>query len=199
MALQVVLASESPRRRDLLRLIGLEPLIHPARLDERERPGEEPKAYAERLAREKASAVCPRFPDALVVAADTVVVLDGRMLGKPADDVEAAIMLQWLEGRTHTVHTGLAVARGATLESAVESVEVTFRPLTAAQIHAYVATGEPRDKAGAYGIQGYGAVLVERIHGDFFAVMGLPLARLISLLVRLGIEYEFGALRERTL
>lgn len=197
MAVRVVLASESPRRRELLRLIGLDPLIHPPRLHEGDLPGEHPRNYAERLAREKALTVAPLYPDALVIAADTVVVLDGRMMGKPADDTEATAMLQSLQGRTHTVHTGLAVVRGAAVESAVESVEVTFRPLSSAQIHAYVATGEPRDKAGAYGIQGYGAVIVERIHGDFFAVMGLPLSRLVSLLARLGIEYEFGSLRER--
>jgi septum formation protein len=197
MTIPVVLASESPRRRDLLRLIGLDPLIHPPRLDESDLPGEHPRNYAERLAKAKAIAVAPLYPGALIIAADTVVVLGDRMMGKPADDTEAAAMLQSLQGRTHTVHTGLAVVRGATVESAVESVEVTFRPLSSAQIHAYVATGEPRDKAGAYGIQGYGAVIVERIHGDFFAVMGLPLSRLVSLLARLGIEYEFGSLRER--
>jgi septum formation protein len=127
-----------------------------------------------------------------VIGADTIVVLDGEVLGKPADAAEAVRTLRRLAGRTHTVHTAVAVARGERLESGIESVEVTFRPLTEEQILAYVATGEPMDKAGAYGIQGFGAVIVERIHGDYFAVMGLALGRLVGLLERVGVRYAFG-------
>jgi septum formation protein len=191
-----VLASQSPRRRELLRLIGIAHEVVPADLDESLLPGEEPVAHAERLARAKAAAVAATHPHAAVIGADTIVVLDGVILGKPADRAEAARTLRRLSGRTHTVHTAVAVARDGRVESGVESVEVTFRPLSDAQIAAYVATGEPMDKAGAYGIQGYGAVIVERVHGDYFAVMGLALGRLVGLLERMGLSYTFGDLRD---
>jgi septum formation protein len=189
---RVILASQSPRRRELLTLIGIPHEVRPADLDETMRPGESPNGYAERLARAKARAVAEGDERAIVIGADTVVVLDGEVLGKPADASEAVQTLRRLAGRTHTVHTAVAVAHGGHLESGVESVEVTFRPLTDEQVGAYVATGEPMDKAGAYGIQGYGAVLVERIHGDYFAVMGLALGRLVELLERVGVAYRFG-------
>jgi septum formation protein len=192
---RILLASQSPRRHELLHLIGLSHEVKPAHLDETLRRGESPPAYAERLAREKAGAVALMETDALVIGADTIVVLDGEVLGKPADAADAARMLRLLSGRTHTVVTAVAVARKRRVLSAVESVEVTFRRLDEAQIAAYIATGEPMDKAGAYGIQGYGAVIVERIHGDYFAVMGLALGRLIELLPQLGAHYEFGAVR----
>ena len=193
---RVVLASQSPRRRELLRLIGIAHDVVPADLDESLLPGEEPVAHAERLARAKAAAVSAMHPHAAVIGADTIVVLDGDILGKPADHADAMRILRRLSGRTHTVHTAVAVAREGQVESGVESVEVTFRPLSDAQIAAYVATGEPMDKAGAYGIQGYGAVIVERVHGDYFAVMGLALGRLVGLLERTGLSYSFGDLRE---
>ena len=189
---RVILASQSPRRRELLTLIGIPHDVRPADLDETMRPGESPTGYAERLARAKAQAVAEGDERAIVIGADTIVVLDGEVLGKPADASEAVQTLRRLAGRTHTVHTAVAVAHGGHLESGVESVEVTFRPLTDEQVGAYVATGEPMDKAGAYGIQGYGAVLVERIHGDYFAVMGLALGRLVELLERVGVAYRFG-------
>jgi septum formation protein len=119
-------------------------------------------------------------------------VLDGAILGKPADVADARRMVKLLSGRSHTVHTAIAVARDGRTESAVESVEVTFRALTDAEIAAYVATGEPMDKAGAYGIQGWGATIVERVNGDYFSVMGLGLRRLIDLLARVGIQYGYG-------
>lgn len=194
---RVVLASQSPRRRELLALIGIPHEVRPADLDESLRPGEQPPEHAERLAREKALAVAAAHPDAVVIGADTIVVLDGEILGKPGDPAEAGRTLRRLAGRTHTVHTAVAVARNGRIESGVESVEVTFRPLTDERIAAYVATGEPMDKAGAYGIQGYGAVLVARVHGDYFAVMGLALGRLVGLLERVGLTYGFGGLRER--
>jgi len=190
---RVILASQSPRRRELLALVGIPHEVRPADLDERMEPGESPTEHAERLARAKAQAIALLEPDAVVIGSDTIVVLDGEVLGKPADVAEAVRTLQRLSGRTHTVHTAVAVARDGRLESGVESVEVTFRPLTDDQIERYVATGEPMDKAGAYGIQGYGAVIVERIHGDYFAVMGLALGRLVGLLARVGVTYRFGA------
>ncbi len=132
-------------------------------------------------------------PDAVVIAADTIVVVDGAVLGKPRDRTEAHMMLRSLSGRTHTVLTAIAVARSGQTESAVESVDVTFCALTDAEIDAYIATGEPMDKAGAYGIQGYGATIVVRVDGDYFSVMGLGLHRLVDLLARVGAPYSFGA------
>jgi septum formation protein len=189
---RVILASQSPRRRELLTLIGIAHEVLPADIDETVLAGEEPVPHCERLAREKAHTLALRHPDALVIAADTIVVLDGHILGKPADAADARRMVRLLAGRSHTVHTAIAVAHGGRTESAVESVEVTFRTLTDAEIAAYVATGEPMDKAGAYGIQGWGATIVERVEGDYFSVMGLGLRRLIALLARLGAEYRFA-------
>ena len=190
---RIILASQSPRRRELLSLIGIPHEVRPADLDERVLPDEVPSAHAERLARSKAEAVAASNPEAVVIGADTIVVLDGDILGKPGDAAEAVATLRRLSGRTHTVHTAVAVTRQRRTVSGVESVEVTFRRLTDDQIARYVATGEPMDKAGAYGIQGYGAVIVERVHGDYFAVMGLALGRLVGLLEQLGVHYRFGA------
>lgn len=191
---RVILASQSPRRRELLTLIGIAHEVLPADVDESVLPGEAPTAYAERLARAKASKIAVDQPDAVVIGSDTIVVLDGDILGKPADAADAAHTLRRLSGRTHTVHTAVAVGRGHRMNASVESVEVTFRRLTDVQIAAYIATREPMDKAGAYGIQGYGATMVERVHGDYFAVMGLALGRLIDLLAASGIGYDFGRL-----
>jgi len=127
------------------------------------------------------------------------VVIDSRVLGKPRDIDDAARMLRDLSGRTHVVHTGVAVSRGGRVASGVASVAVTFRALTDADITAYVATGEPMDKAGAYGIQGYGATIVDRIDGDYFAVMGLALNQLVHLLARVGIRYDFDRLLDEGL
>jgi septum formation protein len=148
-----------------------------------------------RLAREKALALADlAMEGALVIGSDTIVVVDGLILGKPQDEADAASMLRMLSGRSHVVLTAVAVARHDRVESGVERVSVTFRPLDDAEIEAYIATREPMDKAGAYGIQGYGATIVERIDGDYFAVMGLALTRLIRLMARVGIRYEFGRL-----
>jgi septum formation protein len=190
---RIILASQSPRRRELLALIGVPHEVRPADLDESALPGESPTEHAERLARSKAEAVAAHEPAAVVIGSDTIVVLDGDILGKPRDAAEAAATLRRLAGRTHTVHTAVAVTRNGRTVSGVESVEVTFRPLSDAQIETYIATGEPMDKAGAYGIQGFGAVIVERVHGDYFAVMGLALGRLVSLLEQLGVHYRFGS------
>lgn len=190
--MRVVLASSSPRRRELLSLLGLTFEVVPAQVDEAPRSGEAPTGYAERLARAKATAV--RRDGAVVIGADTIVVLDGAILGKPRDATEAAEMLRRLGGRDHLVHTAIAVAYQGRLVSGVETTQVRIRPIDESAIAAYVATGEPLDKAGAYGIQGFGAVIVERIEGDYFAVMGLGLGRLVALLAEVGLEYRFGEL-----
>ncbi|MDQ3082435.1 MAG: Maf family protein [Gemmatimonadota bacterium] len=187
-----ILASSSPRRRQLLTLVGIAHTVIPADIDELPLPGELPKGHAERLAREKAQTVADAFPNELVIGADTIVVLDDRILGKPRDENHAREMLGELSGRTHTVVTGMACALNGEVVSAVETVEVTFRYLTAAEIDAYVSTGEPMDKAGSYGIQGFGATIVKRIDGDYFAVMGLSLVRLVSLMRDLGVTYDFA-------
>lgn len=197
MPVRVVLASQSPRRRDLLTLIGIPHDVRPADVDESVLPGEEPVPHCERLARAKASALAAKERDAMVIGSDTIVVIDGDILGKPSSPEEACAMIARLSGRTHTVFTAVAVSYGGRTVSGVESVAVTFRALEDREIAAYVATGEPMDKAGAYGIQGYGATIVERIEGDYFAVMGLALGRLVGLMNALGVEYCFGPLVTR--
>jgi septum formation protein len=191
----LVLASASPRRADLLRMLGLSFTRLPADIPEAPFEGEDPAGYAGRLSSEKARAVAALRPDALVVAGDTIVVLDGEILEKPADEDDAVGMLLRLQGRSHVVFSGVAVAApGGQVESAVERTEVTFRAFDEATARAYVDTGEPMDKAGAYGIQGYGATIVRSVNGDFFTVVGLPLARLAELLERVGWRYRFGGL-----
>ena len=190
--LRVILASQSPRRRDLLTLIGVPHEVRPADIDETVLPGERPAPHAERLARGKALAIASAEPDALTIGSDTIVVVDGDILGKPADRDEARRMLRRLSGREHVVFTAVAVADGGRVASGVEEVTVRFRALGDDEIDAYVATGEPMDKAGAYGIQGYGATIVQGIDGDYFAVMGLALGRMVRLMAELGIEYRFG-------
>lgn len=192
---RVVLASQSPRRRELLSLIGIVHEVRPADVDESVHQDEAPVPYCERLARTKAEALVAANPDAVIIGSDTIVVIDGDILGKPADRAQAMAMLTQLSGRTHTVFTAVAVAFRGETRSGVESVSVTFRPLDAARIAAYVDTGEPMDKAGAYGIQGFGATNVERIDGDYFAVMGLPLGRMVGLMREHGLSYEYGPLR----
>jgi len=189
---RVVLASGSPRRHELLNLVGISHEVRPANIDETMRSGETPHRHAERLAREKASAVATRDPGLITIGADTIVVVNRRVLGKPTDAHHAAAMLRQLSGRQHTVITAVAVSRGKKLRSAVEEVRVKFRKLRDDEIEAYIATGEPLDKAGAYGIQGFGATIVECVEGDYFSVMGLPLARLVGLLRDVGVRYRFG-------
>jgi nucleoside triphosphate pyrophosphatase len=190
----VILASQSPRRRELLALVGIAHEVRPADIDETYLAGERPREHAERLARGKAAVIARESPDAVIIGSDTIVVVDGDVLGKPADDAEAKRMLARLAGRSHIVMTAVAVSwRGETRSDVVE-VGVTFHELGADDIAAYVATREPMDKAGAYGIQGYGATIVARVDGDYFAVMGLPLQRLVRLLAELGVRYPFGPL-----
>jgi septum formation protein len=193
---RVILASQSPRRRELLTLVGIAHTVQPADIDEAYLPGERPRAHCERLAREKAHVVASRRPDALVIGSDTIVVMDGDVLGKPRDEAHAAEMLTRLSGRSHVVMTAVAVQWRGVEHSVVEEVGVTFHALTPDDIRAYIATGEPMDKAGAYGIQGYGATIVQRVDGDYFAVMGLPLQRLVRLMGELGVRYRFGGALE---
>jgi septum formation protein len=192
--LRVILASASPRRRDLLTLVGVPHEVRPADIDEAYLPGEMPHAHAERLAREKAIVIAASAPDAVTIGSDTIVVIDGQVLGKPRDRVQAREMLRQLSGRTHEVMTGVAASWHGRTVSGVETVHVEFRTLADETIEAYIDTGEPMDKAGAYGIQGYGATIVSKVNGDYFAVMGLPLNRLMRQLESLGLRYGFGPL-----
>jgi septum formation protein len=179
---KILLASSSPRRLDLLRALGLDPEVRPADVDETLLPGEDPHDAAERLARAKASAVAPAAPaGSVVLAADTIVVLDGAALGKPRDGDDARRMLRSLRGRAHDVVTGVALARDGRLVSGRETTVVVFGPMTEEEVDAYVASGEPADKAGAYALQGLGGLFVERISGTPSNVIGLPLRLVRSL------------------
>lgn len=186
----VILASASPRRRELLNLIGLQHEVLPADVDETLHPGEIPFAYAERLARAKAQKSA--MAGTVSIGSDTIVVVDGDVLGKPADEAEAAAMLRRLSGRSHKVMTAVAVAFDGEITSEVVEVGVTFRTLRDDEIADYVRTGEPMDKAGAYGIQGFGATIVDGVDGDYFAVMGLPVNRMVRLFESVGLVYRFG-------
>jgi septum formation protein len=194
---RIILASQSPRRAHLLRMLGLDFDIRPAEVDETYVDGEPAPVHAERLAREKAQAVAREAADSLVIGSDTVVVLGKDVLGKPRDRDHAIDMLMKLEGRAHRVETGIAVARDGNVLSGVESVKVHFRTFDRRTAEAYVKTGEPMDKAGAYGIQGYGSALVERIDGDYYAVMGLPVAHMLSLIEAHGFRYTFRGLEPK--
>ena len=179
----LVLASASPRRRELLSALGLSFTVIVSDADERVAETVPPREAVAEIARRKAEAVAATLPeDTLVIAADTTVDLAGRSLGKPRDDAEAAAMLRALSGREHAVHTGVAVAYRGRMLTAADTTAVVFRPLSDAEISAYVATGEPRDKAGAYGIQGKGGALVAHTSGEFDNVVGLP-CRLVDRLL----------------
>ena len=184
---KIVLASASPRRQALLRQIGLEDFeIRVSDADESYAPDLSPAQIVETLSLRKALAV-PCGPDELIIAADTMVFLDNRRLGKPAGPADALEMLQSLRGRRHTVRTGVTLCQGTRTLTQSEATEVLFREVSDRELQAYVRTGEPLDKAGSYGIQGVGALLVERIHGDYFNVMGLPLLRLSRMLAEFGV------------
>ncbi|MEJ2215112.1 MAG: Maf family protein [Gemmatimonadota bacterium] len=188
----IILASSSPRRRRLLEMLGLDFRSVPSEIEEVLQDGEDTSGHVERLAREKALAVAASYPDALVIGGDTIVVVDRTPMGKPESEADAVAMLLRLQGAMHRVETGVAViAPGGQMKSSVVRVRVWFRAFDQRTAVQYVSTGEPMDKAGAYGIQGYGATLVDRIDGDYFAVMGLPLARLVSLLRAVGWHYTF--------
>ncbi len=193
-AAYVVLASASPRRLALFAQVGVPVVVVPANIDEERRPGEEPLSYAERMAAEKARAALHRLEhemaelrDGWVVAADTVVIVDGDTLGKPHSDDEARAQIRRLSGRAHQVVTAVAIGRvGGPFEVRSEHTTVHFRTLGDVEIDAYVATGEGRDKCGAYGIQGLGGGLVERVEGCYYNVVGLPLAQTLARMVELG-------------
>lgn len=186
----IILASSSPRRKELLRQIDVAFISAPADVDERVLPGEAPEAYAVRVALDKARVAAARAETGIVIAADTIVVLNDTILGKPVDAADAVRMLAMLAGRTHQVMTGVAVMDASTgkILTRVEVTRVWFRRLTREEIVAYVATKEPLDKAGAYGIQDKGALLVEKIEGCYFNVVGLPLSLLREMLKDLEIN-----------
>ena len=186
---RVILASASPRRRQLLGAANIEFEVIESRVPEQHIAGEPARDYAVRMARDKARAVSSRFPDAIVIGADTIVVCEGQILEKPADANDARRMLAMLSARTHTVITAFALARGGNIleSSPVESL-VTFRRLADAEIEDYIATEEPYDKAGAYGIQGVGGGFIAHVDGSRDNVMGLPTERVVAALARFGVK-----------
>lgn len=187
---RLVLASGSPRRWELLEGLGVNIVVRPVDVDETPKPGESPEVYVLRLAREKATA--RGQPGEVILAADTIVVIDGKLLGKPRNEGDARRMLRDLSGREHEVLTGIAVWVPADdrLESDVETTRVRFAALSEEEIVWYAASGEPRDKAGAYAIQGLGALLVEAISGNYSNVVGLPMPRVYRLLAEVGVDLK---------
>jgi septum formation protein len=185
---RIILASSSPRRRELLANLGVEFEVLPADIDETELPGEDPATYVHRLALEKAATIAARYPEALVIAADTTVDLDGRILGKPDDRDHVRAMLRDLSGRSHRVHTGVCVRIGDRVAAAVSSPDVRMVAITDAMIDWYISTGEPFDKAGAYGMQGAAAVFVEAVQGSVSAVIGLPMHVVVTLADEVGVD-----------
>ena len=186
--MQLILASQSPRRRDLLQLLQVTFTVRPADIDEAMDPTKPPEQEVARVSKLKAE-VTSREPGDVVIAADTIVVLEDRVLGKPADKAEAISMLRALSGRDHQVMTGITVLRGSNAITHTEITDVHFRPLSEEEILRYVETGEPMDKAGAYGIQGFAALFVEGIRGDYYNVMGLPVCRLEQMLREIAPDY----------
>ena len=185
--MKLILASASPRRRELMGHLGLPFSVVPALGPETPPSGADAGETARALSEAKAREVAGTDPAAVVIGADTVVEIDGVILGKPRDEADAKRMLRLLSGREHRVYTGVTVIAGEEMESAWERTRVFFRPMTEAEIASYVATGEPMDKAGAYGYQGRASLYVERIDGDYFNVVGLPLCRLGTMLEKLGV------------
>lgn len=185
----IILASKSPRRQELLRLLGVEYKTLTEDVDETMDPQQSPLDEVRRVSACKAQAVADRVcADDIVISADTVVVLDGQVMGKPKSEKEAVQMLSALSGRTHRVMTGLTVRQASRETSVTVTTEITFRALSEREIRAYVASGEPMDKAGAYGIQGGASVFVSHIAGDYFNVMGLPVCTLTQLLRSYGVK-----------
>ena len=188
--MEIILASQSPRRRELLERMGIGRFrVIAPQIDESALPSTSPEDLVRSLSRHKAGVVQQREGmDCLIIAADTVVCLDGAVLGKPTDELEAFKMLTTLSGCRHQVYTGLTVLRGNEAITECEATSVRFRPLEEGEIEAYIATGEPMDKAGAYGIQGLGALFVEGIEGDYYNVVGLPVCRLGQVLRHFGVD-----------
>jgi septum formation protein len=190
MSNKLILASSSPRRKELLSGLGLSFVIDSSDVDESFSPGTPPQQVVEMLSLRKASAVAHKYDEGLVIGSDTIVVLNDEILGKPANDEDAYNMLSKLQGRTHHVLSGVAIVDASTGKIKVSSscTEVTMRTLSDKQIVNYVQSGEPRDKAGAYAIQGLGSTIVERIDGDYFTVVGLPLCLLNQMMAKFGQE-----------
>ncbi len=188
---KIVLASGSPRRQELLRNVGITDFdIRVPHTEETFPEGLSPQQVVSYISREKAEAAAALCtPEEIVITADTMVFLDDQRLGKPADQADALRMLTALQGRRHTVCTGVTVRQGSRSLTECETTEVYFRPASREELLAYIATGEPMDKAGAYGIQAKGALLVEKIHGDYFNVMGLPVLRLSRMLGQFGVRF----------
>ena len=185
----IILASQSPRRRELLERMGISQFdVSPAKGEERSDPSLTPAQLVEELSRQKAAEIAAAHPDALIISADTVVAVDGTVLGKPRDREDSARMLELLSGREHTVYSGLTVCQQGRFVTQHEATAVRFRPLTQADIANYISTGEPMDKAGSYGIQGWGCTLVEGISGDYYNVVGLPVCRLSRILASFGVD-----------
>jgi septum formation protein len=189
MSQSLVLASSSPRRKQLLEMLGISVLVQPSFIPEELRAGERPVEYSTRLARDKAAGI----EGELVLAADTIVVLQGEILEKPLSETHALEILRRLQGRTHEVVTTIALKYDGRTEVATDITRVTFRPADDGFLLQYIGTGEPMDKAGAYGIQGYGGALIDRVEGDVFGVMGLPIRLVLDLLNRAGYVYTFTA------
>lgn len=187
---KIILASASPRRREILALAGLKFTVDPGDYAEKMDHPIAPHRLARFLSRKKAETVAPKYADAVIIAADTFLVFEGELLGKPYDEADAKKTLMRLNGRSHSVITGFTILDTASEKELSDSVETTvyFRKLTSDEISAYIRSGEPLDKAGSYGIQGLGALLVEKIEGDYFNVMGLPLGRLAHDLKKFGIR-----------
>ena len=179
--MQLILASQSPRRKELLGLFHIPFAVQVADIDEAMDPGQDPAQEVARVSKLKAMAV-GREPEDVVIAADTIVVLGGQILGKPTDEAHARAMLTALSGRDHQVMTGVTVLKGNTCLTHTEVTDIHFRPLSQKEIAGYVATGEPMDKAGAYGIQGGAALFADKLQGDYYNVMGLPVCRLFLML-----------------
>lgn len=186
--MRFVLASASPRRKELLKNAGYEYEVCPADIDETMPEGVEPEVACEILARKKAQAVLEENPDAVVLGSDTIVVLGNKILGKPENEGDARVMLKALSGRVHQVYTGLCVCSKDKTLSLVSEADVRFYELSDEIIDAYIKTGEPMDKAGAYGIQAIGSMLVKSIEGDYFTIVGLPVAKAARMLSEFGIE-----------
>ena len=184
--MNVILASQSPRRRELLGLTGLDFVVRVADIDESMSPGKAPFDEVARVSRLKALAV-QREPEDVVIAADTIVVCGGEVLGKPRDEEDAFRILSLLSGRSHEVMTGMTVLRGDEVITHTEVTKIHFRQLHPVELRAYIATGEPMDKAGAYGIQGGAALFADQMEGDYYNVMGLPVCRLAMILRSFGL------------
>ena len=197
--MEIILASQSPRRRALLEQMGLRNFrVQVPDIDEQMDRGLPPDELVRRISLEKALAVqVQEGAGPIIIAADTVVALDGTVLGKPEDRLDAFKMLSTLSGCRHQVYPGMTVLRGEERHTVSEETTVTFRELTADEMERYIATGEPMDKAGAYGIQGYGALLVQEIQGDYYNVMGLPVCRLGQILKELGVDCMAAAAEHR--